>query len=175
MAVPTHLVAVPTHLVALPERPVELSPLSQSKRQALHPGEDTGVRFRASPGLAVVTPKVSHFNRTPSLCSPLSSADHRHHRDDHTHSQAQVHIQGHYCHPGDHPHSLKDMDMGGFPRRNTGSRTNMSKDDPGERKRGRERKGRTSLRVYTPATIMSDPVWVGRSGLGVKFSGRELC
>lgn len=58
---------------------------------------------------------------------PLSSADHCHHGDDHTHSQAQVHIQGHDSHPRDYPHSLRDMDMGGFSRRNGGSRTNMSK------------------------------------------------
>lgn len=129
--------------MALSEWPVELGPLSQSKCQALHPREEASVRVPASPGLAVVTPRVSisfpSFQLYPSLRSPLSAADHCHHRDDHAHGQAQVHIQGHYCHPRDHPHNLKDMGMGGFSRRNTGSWTNMSKDDPGERRHGRGR------------------------------------
>lgn len=130
----------PTHLMALSDWSVELCPLSQSKCQALHPKEEDGVRVSAFTRPGCSHPRVSiplpSFQWCPSLCPPLSSADHGHHRDDHTHSQAQVHIQGHDSHPRDHPHSLRDMDMGGFRRRNTGSRTNTSKDDPGERKQG---------------------------------------
>lgn len=64
----------PTHLLALSDWPVELRPLSQSKRQALHPRGEAGVRVAsASPGLA--WPGNSHPGYlSPSLISivPIS-------------------------------------------------------------------------------------------------------
>lgn len=118
---PFHLWLKLTHLVALSEWPVELRPFSQSKCKALHPGQEAGVRFPAWPGWKV-TPSTP-LSRLPasrlpsSLLPPLGAADHGHHGEDHTYGQAQVHTQGHYSHPCDHPHSLQDMDGSEIPRK----------------------------------------------------------
>lgn len=108
-------------LVALSEWPVELCPLSQSKGQALYPRQEARVRFPAWPAgespQALFSPLPS--SQLPSsLLPPLGAADHSHHGEDHTYGQAQVHTQGYYSHPCDHPHSLQDMDGSEVPRRN---------------------------------------------------------
>lgn len=55
----------PTHLVALSQWPVELCPLSQSKCQALYPGQEAGVRLPARSGWRVAP---------STLFSPLLSS-----------------------------------------------------------------------------------------------------